>query len=178
MTLDFDEQFKRDAIAAFDAGIGEAASELRDYIVERKLSGQLLNVRSGALRSGMRHRKLGVGRWRVSNNLPYAQAHEDGATITPKRGKYLAIPVGKALTPAGVARYKSPRQVPDLAYIPRRGKSPLLAKKKRGGGLDVYYVLVKQTTLRKRRWMGSAFQERKDKIDERVAQIAKRSLGL
>lgn len=33
-------------------------------------------------------------------------------TIVPKRGKALAIPVGPALTPAGVARYLGPRSYP------------------------------------------------------------------
>jgi hypothetical protein len=41
--------------------------------------------------------------------------------LRPKRGKYLAIPIGQNLTPAGVARYDSPQLVPGGFF--RRSKS-------------------------------------------------------
>lgn len=179
MTLKWEgDRVKRELEAALDVGMGEGASELRDFIVTDRLSGQILNVRSGQLRSGVRHRRKAPGHWQVTSSVPYGAAHEFGATITPKKGKYLSIPVGKALTASGVPRYASPRQVPDLVYIERKGKKPILAKKKRNGGLDVYFVLVKKTVLRKKRWMGSALEEQKDKIEARVASVAARRLGL
>lgn len=45
-----------------------------------------------------------VGTIGGSGDTTYAHTHEFGATITPKRAKWLTIPIGEALTPAGVAR--------------------------------------------------------------------------
>ena len=47
----------------------------------------------------------------------YAQAHVEGATITPKHGRFLAIPVAEGLTRAGAARFRSPRDVPGGFFV-------------------------------------------------------------
>ena len=61
----------------------------------------------------------------VSKAVPYARIHEFGGTVRPKSSKYLAIPIGAAKTKAGVAR-KRPREIPNLKFVPRKGRSPLL----------------------------------------------------
>ena len=62
-------------------------------------------------------------------------------TIRPKNAKALAIPIGKAKTPAGVSKYKSPKDVPGLSYIKRKGKAPLLARVN-GKTMEPMFVLV------------------------------------
>lgn len=83
----------------------------------------------------------------------YWRTQEYGAmganAIKAKPGKALAIPVGPALTPAGVAKYKSPRDVPDLEMIPRANKSPVLGKIQ-GNKFVVYFVLKKKVEIKPR----------------------------
>lgn len=55
------------------------------------------------------------------------------AAIAPVKGKYLAIPVGENLTGAGVARYASPRDVPDGEF--ERGMDVMLEDGSVFGGL-------------------------------------------
>jgi hypothetical protein len=50
----------------------------------------------------------------------YAKAVEEGADFTPSK-KLLAIPVGPALTPSGVARYRSPLDVADGFWAQTKG---------------------------------------------------------
>ena len=75
-------------------GIDIATLRLERVIKARKLSGQVLNVRTGRLRSSFgtqraRHQS-GVGVYGlVGTNVVYARIHEVGGVIKPKAGKYL-----------------------------------------------------------------------------------------
>lgn len=116
------------------------APKVTSFVQANYLRGQRLNVRTGNLArsiTGTAVLDRGVPALRVGilrgPALPYAGVQEYGTrgknptspydTIRPKTGKYLAMPVNDALTPAGVARYTSARQYPaDLVFIPfRRG---------------------------------------------------------
>lgn len=111
-----------------------ASSISRDF-----LSGQALLRRTGRLAGSitgdaslfgkMPSFRVGVIRGPA---LQYAGIQEEGtsdiepespyAPIKPKASKYLAMPRGKALTPAGVPRYVSPRDYPgELRFIPYAG---------------------------------------------------------
>lgn len=93
----------------------------------------------------------------------YWKTHEYGAqcatAIKAKPGKALAIPVGPSLTPAGVAKYKSPRDVPDLVMIPRATKSPVLGKME-GNRFVVYFVLAKKVEIKPRLGMRKMWYEK------------------
>jgi hypothetical protein len=123
----FDDIFK-----LFD----KLASGMAGHITQNELAGQNLKIRTGSLarsivgratfRGGVPAMQVGVFR---GPSLRYAGIQEYGTrgenpsspydTIRPKNAKALAMPVGPSLTPAGVARYKGPRQDPnDLTYIP------------------------------------------------------------
>lgn len=71
--------------------------DLRDHVVTQKLSGQVLKVRTGALRSSFMpvfaRRKGGMIWAGVGTNVKYARIHELGGTITPKRAKALTVPM-------------------------------------------------------------------------------------
>lgn len=65
--------------------------------VKRKLSGEVLNVRTGRLRRSVHpelefsaNRALAV----VGTNVIYGRVHEYGATITPKKAKALRFQIG------------------------------------------------------------------------------------
>ena len=78
------------------------------------------------------------------SNAKHARIHEFGGTIKGK--PLLTVPIHPAAK-AAAARGLSARQAfPDLDFIPRKGKSPLLVRS-RGGksehkGWDIMYVLV------------------------------------
>lgn len=89
-------------------------------LVEGKLksniSGSMLKVRSGRLRSSIGSMvtssgdsiKATIGSGvRSGERVEYANIHETGGTITPKKGRYLTIPIGDARTPAGVTRFSA-----------------------------------------------------------------------
>lgn len=132
------------AVVAF---FGRKAPAIAGLAVRNYLSGQRLKRRTGSLarsivgvsglfasdRGGIAPAlRVGVFRGPAS---AYAGVQELGTkyynpaspfpTIVPKRAKALAMPVGDALTPAGVPRYESPRDFPgELRFVPwRRGIS-------------------------------------------------------
>jgi hypothetical protein len=82
------------------------------HIGREKLSGQILGVRTGTLRRALFYRVFvdangldaGVVVGADVKKAPQAAVMEFGGTITPKNGRYLAIPLGPALTAKGVAR--------------------------------------------------------------------------
>lgn len=70
---------------------------LLERAVKLKLSGQVLKVRTGRLRSSITHEVRDVGgtvELVVGTNVAYARIHEFGGVIIPKRAKYLTFVVG------------------------------------------------------------------------------------
>lgn len=82
----------------------------------------------------------------------YLAGHEKGVTIAARRAKNLAIPVGRSLTRALVARFAGPKTSPiPLKFFrnPRTGKKLLVVHAQFSGKkkLDVRYVLQPTVTL-------------------------------
>lgn len=72
--------------------------------------------------------RVGVMKPRAdARTLAYAAAHEYGATISPKRGKYLAIPLDAAKTAAGVTRGE-PRSFPNT-FVVRWGDKLMIVQR-------------------------------------------------
>lgn len=104
-------------------------------------------------------------------DVVYAAIQEYGGTVTPRHGKYLAIPVGRALTPAGVPRYHSPRQVHGLQFR-RSGGGNLVAGLPVGKGgkrFDVLFWLVKSVTIRGKRYLRDPFERVAADMPQRIA---------
>lgn len=161
--------------------MSRAQTYLADYIARNKLSGQTMKRRTGnlaaSIRPGRREwlgaRLTGV----VGSNLTYARIHEEGGVIRPRKAKYLTIPVGKALTAAGVVR-KPYRQWSGLELRPRKGKPGYVALK---DGAPVW-VLVKQVNIPARPYFAPAAVETagavKDIIGNAVPAIVEAGSGL
>jgi len=120
-----------------------------------------LAVRTGQLRRGFFANVKMEGnkaKLTVANDTAYARIHEYGGVITAKNRKYLAIPLSAAKTGAGVARFPGgPRSVPDLVFIQRRGRNPLLMRPMGKGKLVPYYVLVRSVKIPARLGMRRTF---------------------
>lgn len=91
----------------------------------------------------------------VRGNSPaavYAGVLETGKTIPAKPGHALAIPISEE-----AKKYSSPRDMPGLELIPRKGKPPLLVRQltKRGSlrGFELHWVLVPSVTIAPRHWL-------------------------
>jgi len=160
-----------------------------------------LGVRSGRLRAsiaasahdisgGVEVRLRAGGSSKGGAQVRYAAIHEYGGTIRPKKGKFLTIPVGPAMTNAGVSRFASARDVPGLviartlkggfvlvkasdergvgkvsAKTGKTGKGKLLA---RSG--EVWYILRTHVTIPRRPYLTPALEE--------VAESLPAALGL
>jgi hypothetical protein len=82
------------------------------YVGREKLSGQLLEARTGTLRRALFYKVFtdangldaGVIVGADVKKAPHAAVHEYGATIRPVKAKKLAIPLDAAKTTGGVAR--------------------------------------------------------------------------
>lgn len=107
-------------------------------VVTNFLSGQALKVRSGTLRRSVRpfyKKRKNVYIAGVVFGVKYAKTHigKKGTytEIEPRVAKFLAIPTEHARTPAGVSRYKSPRDVPDTfvakgVIFQKRGRNKIV----------------------------------------------------
>jgi hypothetical protein len=105
---------------------------------------------------------LQAGGARGGKDVRHAAIHEKGGTVLPGPGKkFLAIPMGPALTGAGVARM-GPREVPDLVFIPIRGGAQAMLVKRMGRGRNASWVpwfhLVRRVDIPARPYMAPAMR--------------------
>lgn len=138
-----------------------------------------LTVRSGKLRQSLQASRaqtdagglfatVGYRRGVVDQ---YAGVHEAAGpvTITPKRGRLLAIPVGAALTAGGVPRYASPREVPGFWVTSKAGNKVFLPK---DGGPPLF-VGKESVTITPRRPLHKA----KDRTRDRQVAIIREQIN-
>lgn len=132
-----------------------------------------LHVRTGHLRRSITHEKPKrrgnkiVGK--VGATAPYAPVHEFGATITPKRTKFLAIPIGPAKTAAGAARAPGPRDYPDT-FVRRSKAGKLMIFRKVGKRVVPLFVLVKRVVIPKRPWLLPAVKKSVPRITKAISR--------
>lgn len=167
-------------------------------LAKSSLSGSVLRPRTGNLRRAIVTRveppqgAIVVGAIRAgggAKDVRYASLHEqDGVTgttrtVRPKKPDgFLAIPMGPALTASGVAKFASPRQVPDLRFIPIRGGSQAMLVKRTGRGKNASWVpwfhLVRSVTIPARPYLQPAMREASRDLNARMGTVIHRALGL
>ena len=106
----------RALISACSAGLETGVQYAAGIVKRDHLSGQDLKARTRNLArsvdgwlEGDLHGVVGVPKGTPVEKYKWLLGDEQ-KTITPKRARYLTIPIGEGLTPSGVARYKSIRQ--------------------------------------------------------------------
>jgi hypothetical protein len=138
--------------------------------IRMNLRGRFLNVRTSKLwRSvGRKFTRTGdVSRVVIGTNVegkhydvPYASAHEDGATIVPKNRKWLTIPLDGY---KGVAR-----NIPeDKSFFLRTVTGNLLLCEKTGKSGKAWkarFMLVKRVRMPARHWMRLSIAEQKPEL--------------
>jgi hypothetical protein len=76
----------------------------------------------------------------IGSDLPYARIQEFGGTITPKKAKFLAIPLPAALNANGTPIKSSPRDWPNT-FCAKSKAGNLLIFQRRGTQIVPLYVL-------------------------------------
>lgn len=113
------------------------------------------SIRAVAERQGLR---ITVGVQAGSERIGYARIQEEGGTVRPVRGRFLAIPLPPALTGAGVPRFSGPRAAGDLRFIPIRGGQAGLLVRSRGAE-EALYLLVREARIPATRYLGRAMED-------------------
>lgn len=95
-----------------DKSISQTAYRIIGLIQQRKLTGQVLNVRSGQLRGSFRVEKDKKNTYNVVNSKVYAKIHEFGGEIVPLRGTKLRF-IGEG----GKEIFLSKVVIPERSYV-------------------------------------------------------------
>lgn len=109
---------------------------------------------------------LSAGGGNGRRSVAYARIQEEGGTVRPRRGQYLAIPLPGALTAAGAlrGRFAVPgglRNVPGLYFRRSKAGRPMLFDQKTGLPM---FVLVRQVRLPARRYLRDAVADARAKL--------------
>ena len=112
-------------------------------------------------------------------NSPHGAQTDTGGVIRAKSKKNLAIPLPPVLTPAGISRFNSPREEPDLQLIVGKRHRFLMKKFKGDRKLvrsDLHWLLVPQVTQKGTRYFADTIKENKERTSEVVAAAVKQGL--
>lgn len=149
-----------------------------EALAKGRLSGDVLNPRSGNLRRSIVHRAVRLGPGRVegairagggARDVRYARIHEEGGTIRPKKaGGFLAIPTARV--PGGQTK-QWPRAFPFLRFQPIRGGSMGLLVKDVGGRRarsEVWFILVRKAVIPRRPYLAPSMADATRDINGRM----------
>ena len=100
-----------------------------------------------------------------------AAANEFGAHITPKKGKFLTIPVNKK------AKGKNPRDFNDLFVLKADSGELFLVRENGENGLEFFYWLARSVNIPERSFIRSGFDENLDKIEKVVGRAIGEALS-
>jgi hypothetical protein len=104
--------------------------------------------------------------------------HETGGTITPKRSKYLAIPLQAALSSKGIPLRNRPRDW-NGGFVFRSKKGNLIiGRRKVGEGIEPLYVLKKSVTIKSRLGLNDAMEKGYPQMEAKIATALMKSMGV
>jgi len=161
-------------LAGCSKGLAVGANIAAGNVGEKYLSGQSLKTRTKALKNAVQGWMAGPleGVVGVRNDAAVAKYKwlltDEQKTILPRRGKFLAIPIGENLTGAGVASFSSPRQVPDGFFVRTRGKLLFGTKRSKRGKFRPLFVLVKSVFVQ---GSGALYDGVTDSLDDIAGEI-------
>lgn len=179
------------------AAVGTATAVSAIVVREAKLnlSGRVLRVGSGALRNSTQGAvevkgdtveaiaRVGGG---GVGTVPYASIHENGGIIRPKRGRFLAIPMGPALRggkEGGAGMW--PRDIPGLTFIPIKGgaQGMLVQRMTSGRGKKAreewvpWFHLVRSVTMPRRPYLAPAADVGRQAVAPQFGIHLRKALG-
>ena len=164
----------RSVIQACSEGLKKGAEHAASHVVKDYLSGQALKKRTKALANAVQSWMIDpleavVGVRSSSMVSKYAWLlGDEQKTIVPKRAKFLAIPIGEGVTPAGVPRFTSPRQVPDGFFVKTKGRLLFGYKRGKRGKFRPLFVLVKSVFVQ---GSGALYDGVTDSLDDIAGEM-------
>lgn len=135
-----------------------------------------LSTRSGRLLSQMTPARINIvgsldNSLDVSFTLPgIAAVHERGATIRPKRAKFLTVPLPGALNANGTPKKPRARDWANTFILQSKKGNLLIMQKQAGGDLLPLYVLKKSVTIPRRLGFAETFEAGLDFLADKIAQ--------
>ena len=172
------------AVDALDVAITEAEGEAKNLARTRlhKRTGYLSRSITGSVSESWPNVDVALRAGGEKAQVRYAALQEYGGTVTPKRGKFLAIHTGPALTGAGAPRYTSPRDVPGLAFVPIRGGRMGRLVKSEGKGSrarsTTWFLLVRSVTVDGKRYMRDPWESFERTVSARVQASFAGAMGV
>jgi len=136
-------------------------------------------VRTGGLRNSFNHVVRGgslgnlVGRYYT--NKIYAPVQERGARISPRRARYLTIPLEAAKTQAGVARGRA-RDFSDTFIIRSKGGNLFIMQRRPGQKAVPLFLLRKQVRIPPRLGLVAEWRAFRPKVVQGLRQATRRAL--
>jgi len=168
---------------ACTAGLEKGVKIAAGNVVSNHLTGQSLNRRTGNLAravdgwlEGKTAGVVGIPEGTAVDKYVYLLGDED-KTITPKNAKFLTIPTGEGLTPSGVARYKSPREVEGGFFVKTNGRLLFGYKKGKKGKFRPLFTLVKSVLVQGTGALYDGVVESMDDISLQIENEIDRQLG-
>ena len=157
-------------------GLPAAASKGLSWAVASGAEELRLLLAQGSLGLTMRHPASGLAAsidgWMLDESIPlaalgvpsnspadaYAAILNYGGRITPKHAGALAVPIS-----AEAKMHSSPRDMPGLVMIKRRGRRPLLVRElsRRGdvSAMEIHWVLLSSVTIPAFGWFDKGVQQ-------------------
>lgn len=129
---------------------GEMQNRTR-RVLKRRTGSLARSIRQDVAGSDLRSLEL-----RAATTSPYAKVHEYGTTgkggvlpsIVPKRAKFLTVPIGDNLTPAGVPRYPSAAALRGQGtFLLKTASGKTFIVRREGEQLRWLWVLVKKVDI-------------------------------
>ena len=159
-----------------------------------RVTGMDLKVRSGAYRNATNasaptkdaagwKAEVGVKKGPAEKYAALFERKEESVTIKPKRGKVLAIPIGPNLTPAGVARFKSPRDPrmfggfwkrigDELLFLVPKGRD-----NQKGARIDAWFLGVPEVVIHPPRPLTKTLADMQPRMRQIVAAEVTKAIG-
>ncbi len=167
----------RHLLEATSEGLKNAVQLAANRVSEEYLTGQALKTRTGLLKKAVQgwvisdfEGVVGVAEGSAVSKYAWLLGDEE-KTITPKKGKFLTIPIGENLTGAGVARFSSPRQVEDGFFVKTKGRLFFGRKQGKRGRFRPLFVLVKSVFVQ---GSGALYDGVMDSLDDMSGVIEDR----
>lgn len=107
----------------------------------------------------------------------YARLQELGGKIRPVRRKWLAIPTDEVKTPAGVARYPSPRNYPGKLFFRQKRADLAMLMELVDGKPVTRWWLRKETNIRPKLYLKRAVDKNAPKVPTLLADALRVSLS-